>query len=120
MKIRVYIDEDSMCRALIVALRARGVDVESALEANMISRADDDHLEYATAQGRALYSFNVADFCSPHKRWGMSGKQHAGIILAQQRQFSTGEQMRRLLRLISTRSAEDLSNQVEFLSRGDL
>jgi hypothetical protein len=37
------------------------------------------------------------------------------IILGQQN-YSIGEQMRRLLRLISTKSAEEMRNQVEFLS----
>ncbi len=48
--------------ALIRALRARGVDVTTALEAGMIGREDREHLDYATARGRVLYSFNVGDF----------------------------------------------------------
>jgi Domain of unknown function (DUF5615) len=59
MTIRLYLDEDSMRQALVQALRARGVDVITALEADMIERADEEHLDYATAQGRVLYSFNI-------------------------------------------------------------
>lgn len=33
-----------------------------------------------------------------------------------QQNYSIGEQMRRLLRLIAAKSAEDMQNQVEFLS----
>ena len=40
MSIRLYIDEDSMDRALVRALRARGVDVTTALEEGMIERED--------------------------------------------------------------------------------
>ena len=54
MTIRLYLEEDSMRHALVRALRSRGVDVLTALEAGMIDRVDERHLEYATAQGRAL------------------------------------------------------------------
>ncbi len=40
MKIHLYFDEDSMRHALVQALRARGVDVLTALEAGMMERKD--------------------------------------------------------------------------------
>jgi hypothetical protein len=43
--IRLYFDEDSMWQALVTALRARGIDVQTALEAAMIERTDEDHSE---------------------------------------------------------------------------
>lgn len=61
MTIRLYFDEDTMDKALVSALRTRGVDVLSAHEANMIERKDGEHLSFATTQGRVLYSFNVGD-----------------------------------------------------------
>ena len=116
MSIRLYIDEDSMDRALVRALRARGVDVTTALEEEMIERGDAEHLEYATAQGRVLYSFNREDFYRLHTTYLAQGKAHAGIILARQQHYSVGEQMRRLLKLIATKSADEMENWVEFLS----
>ncbi len=59
MTIRLYLEEDSMRHALVRALRARGVDVVTALDEEMIEREDEEHLDYATGQGRVLYSFNV-------------------------------------------------------------
>ena len=41
MRIRLYFDEDSMDGDLVRALRARGVDVTTALEERMIERSDD-------------------------------------------------------------------------------
>ena len=41
MKIRLYLEEDSMSHALVRALRARGVDVVTALEKGMIERDDE-------------------------------------------------------------------------------
>jgi hypothetical protein len=45
-----------------------------------------------------------------------AGRAHAGIIFGDQQRFSVGEQMRRLLRVIALRSAEQLRDGYEFLS----
>jgi predicted nuclease of predicted toxin-antitoxin system len=116
MMARLYFDEDSMRHALVVALRARGVDVVTALEVGMINRDDAEHLDYAAAHGRVLFSFNVGDFYDLHARYLAEGKSHAGIILARQQIYSVGELLRRLSRLINARSAEEMKDRVEFLS----
>lgn len=115
MTVSLYLDEDSMDKSLLQALRARGVDVTTALEADMIERPDQEHLDFATAQERVLYSFNVGDFYHIHAIYSDEGKSHAGIILARQQQYSVGEQMRRLLRLMSALSPDEMRNRVEFL-----
>lgn len=115
-KISLYMDEDSMSHSLLRAIRARGVDVTTAFEEGMIEREDGEHLEYATAQGRTLYTFNVVDFHRLHKSYLIQGKNHGGIILAPQQGYSIGEQMRRLLKLVATKTAEEMRNSVEFLS----
>ncbi len=114
-QIVLYIDEDAMDNDLVSALRSRGVDVSSALDADMIEVPDSEHLAFAAAQGRVLCSFNVADFYSLHAQWLQEGRSHAGMILAPQQRFSVGEQLRRLLRLRAALSASDLLDQVEFL-----
>ena len=104
-----------MAHSLVAALRARGVDVCTALEANLIERADIDHLNFAASQSRVLFSFTVSDYCRLHAEFLSQSIEHAGIILAQQQVFSVGEQMRRLLRMMASVSAEDMRNRVEFL-----
>jgi ActR/RegA family two-component response regulator len=47
--IKLYLDEDAISRALIRALRARGVDVLTAQEADLIGAPDEEQLAYATA-----------------------------------------------------------------------
>lgn len=116
MTVRLYIDEDAMAHRLAQELRMRGVDVTTALNEGMVERPDGEHLEYATQRGRALYSFNIRDYYQLHTEYLRWGKSHAGIILAQQQRYSLGEQLRRLLRIIAIRSAEDLRDNVEFLS----
>ena len=115
MTIRLYLDDDSLARALVKALRDHAVDVVTTLEVGMDGRADEEHLQYAAEQGRVLCSFNQADFSRLHKEWLLSGKSHAGIILAIQQRYSAGEQMRRLLNLIANKTAEDMINRIEFL-----
>jgi len=41
---------------------------------------------------------------------------HAGVVLAQQQRYAVGEQMRRLLALMASQTAEEMRNRVEFLS----
>lgn len=113
---RLYIDEDAMDSDLVEALRARGVDVITAHQAGMIERRDEDHLEYAAREGRVLYSFNIRHFSRLHADRQSRGESHAGIIVALQQRYTVGEQMRRLLRLLAARSAEEMKNRIEFLS----
>jgi predicted nuclease of predicted toxin-antitoxin system len=116
VKIRLYLDEDSMDQALIRGLHARGVDVITALDAQMIERRDQEHLDYATVQGRVLCTFNVRDFHQLHVEYQQQGKSHAGIILVPQQRYTLGEQLRRILKLVARKSAESMMDQVEFLS----
>jgi Domain of unknown function (DUF5615) len=115
MTIRLYFDEDSMWHALIHALRARGIDMQTALYATMIERIDEAHLEFATAQGRVLCSFNVGDFQKLHTSYLAQHKLHTGIVLARQQQYSVGEYIRRLLKLMAHLTVEEMQNRVEFL-----
>ena len=108
-----------MSHALVRGLRARGVDVTTALEEGMIERDDEQHLEFAAKSIRTLYSFNVGDFYRLHNTYLTGGRVHAGIILTRQQQFNIGEQLRRLLRLIAKVSAEEMKNRVEFLGAWD-
>ena len=117
MKISLYFDEDAQDSDLIQALDLRRVDVVGAWTAGMRERNDEAHLLWATAQNRTLYSFNVRDYYRLHTEFLADGRSHAGIVLAKQQRYSVGEQMRRLLRLIETKSAEEMVNQIEFLSR---
>lgn len=50
----------------------------TAQEAGMLGKEDPDHLEYASAQGRAILTFNIGDFVRLHKSWHEEGKLHGG------------------------------------------
>lgn len=110
MKICLYLDEDAMTEALVQALLERGIDVTTANLEGMVCRPDSVHLDYATSVGRVLYSFNIGDYCQLHAEYLAIDKPHAGIIVASQQRFGIGEQMRRLLRIVSALSTEEMQN----------
>ena len=116
MQLRLYLDEDASSRSLVRGLRVRGVDVHTAVEASKLQTDDPSQLEFATQNGRVLYTYNVSDFYHLHTAWATQGKSHAGIILVAQGRFTIGEQLRRVLKLAATKSAEDMQNHLEFLS----
>lgn len=68
-------------KAIVEQLRRRGVDVERVEDIGMDASADEDILEYATANGRSVLSFNY-DFDRLHKAWLDAGQQHAGVFRA--------------------------------------
>ncbi len=115
MKIRVYIDEDAMSHALVEGLRARDVDLTTVLEQGMTGRDDLSQLEYASSQGRVLYTFNVGHFCHIHKQYMTECKNHAGIIVVNRQRYSIGQQIRRLSNIIQTTSAEEIRDALQFL-----
>jgi hypothetical protein len=112
----LYLDEDSVNRALIRALQARGMNVANAVDAGQVGTSDVAQLEYATAEERVLFTYNIGDFFSLHTSLLQDGRSHAGLILAPQQRYSVGEQVRRILRMSGERSAEDMQGRAEFLS----
>lgn len=104
-----------MARALVVALRARGADVCTVVEAGLQGKDDSSQLQWAAANGRAIYTFNVSDFCKLHSKYLERGDAHAGIIVVPRQRYTVKQQIRLLLNLLKTRSAEDMRNTVWFL-----
>ena len=115
-QIRLYFDEDIMEKALVLALRSRDVDVLTVGEAGRVGSSDEAQLIWATEQERVLYSSNIGDFCQLHTDFMAEGRTHAGILLVSQQRYSIGEKLRGILRLISAKSAEEMVNQLDFLT----
>ena len=116
MPAKLYLDDDIQA-ALARLLRSRGIDAASSAEVGMLGRADDEHLRFAAAQGRALLSYNFHDYLPLARQWFAAGHTHAGIILSF-RQYSRaqlGEALRLVLRLLAVVDAAELENTVRFL-----
>ncbi len=78
MSLRFYADTH-IAKQVAVQLRKRGVDIVRCEEVGMAEASDDEHLEYATQEGRALISIDT-DFRGKHIDWLMAEKSHAGIF----------------------------------------
>lgn len=115
-QIRFYLDEDSTEKSLLIAFRNAGLDVVTVTEVNRESYSDKEQLIWATEQKRVIYSYNRGDFCYLHTEFLRTEKNHFGIVLLQQQRYSVGQQLQGLLHLVATRSAEDMINQLVFLS----
>ncbi len=105
-----------MDQRLVRALRARGMDVETAIDADMIARPDKEHLTYAAETGRVLHTFNISDFYQLHAEFLEAGRHHAGLILVSQQRYTVGEHMNRLLQLNAERTASEMRDRVVFLN----
>ena len=115
-KICLYLDEDARDNALLESLVSRGVDVITVADTTMFRCSDEEQLIFAFENNRVIYTFNAQDFYRLHSLWLEEEKNHAGIIIAPQQRYSIGEQMRGILRLIAAKSAEQMQNNVEFIS----
>ena len=106
--IKYYMDEH-VPRAVVRGLRVRGVDVVTTPEAGLMSATDQQHLEFASSEGRALFTQDE-DFLKLHA----AGLEHAGIVYAPQG-ASIGDVIRGLMLVQQLLSADEMKQQVEFL-----
>jgi uncharacterized protein with PIN domain len=82
--VKLYLDENLSPR-IAELLRARGLDAVSAHEAGTTQLADTAQLRYATGQGRAIITCDVADFVALAGAAIAANANHAGIILVSSR-----------------------------------
>jgi hypothetical protein len=112
--IRLYLDEDAQRTSLVRALRARQIDLLTANEAGKIGISDAEQLAFAVSHRRTVFTFNRGDFVRLHTEYLQRGQHHWGVIVSDQLEISTV--IRRLLRLLDGRTAEDMQDWLEFLS----
>jgi predicted nuclease of predicted toxin-antitoxin system len=107
--VRLYFDRHIMAR-LAVDLRGRGYEVLTTEEAGKDNASDAEQLVFATAENRALVTFNIRDFAPLHEQWQTAGQRHAGTIVSQQlgsRQYAL--LLQRMLRLLNHFTAEEMT-----------
>ncbi len=84
------------------------------MEVGLLGASDDVVFQRAIEQGRAILTHNVADFLALTEQLADEGRAHAGLFLSPQLPF--GDLLRRTLRAIRDRGADDLANAVVWLS----
>ena len=112
-RLRLHLDADTSFRQLKKTLVERGHDVtRTPCDWMPMDANDERQLLGASAHGRCIFTFNIADFVKlaevhPH---------HRGIILAQQRQWNLSKLIAALDRVLSETDAEDWVGQVHWLN----
>ena len=108
MAIKFYCDEH-VDLAIADALRRRGVDILTAQEAGLLGVADEQHLQFAVSQKRAIFTQDT-DFLRLHKL----GAVHTGIIYTHQ-----STPMRKIIQglilIYQVLTEEEMGNHVEYL-----
>jgi len=101
--------------ALVTALRARDADIQTVVDAGLRGKSDSIQLEWAALNGRALYTFNVSDFCKLHREYLDAGNHHAGIIVVPRQRYDLRQQIRQISDLLTQRTAEEMKDILYFL-----
>jgi hypothetical protein len=84
-------------------------------EGGLRGQADEVQLEFATGQGRVLFTKNTADFRRLDARWRESGRHHAGIVLLTNQRTPIGVQVRAFLTLAGRLHQTTMVDRLEFL-----
>jgi len=108
----LYLDED-VSVLIATLLRARGFDVVTTRDENMLGQADPFQLAHATSLERCIVTHNRVDFERLHQERLASGRAHFGIIVAARR--SPYEIARRLAMLLNTLTADEIENQLLYI-----
>lgn len=110
---RLYLDED-VYSGVALGLRHRGFDVLTTVDAGLAGSTDEEQLNFASLQQRALFTFNRGDFARIHYHLLSVGQSHSGIIVS--RQFPVGVVVKNLCVLLSHYRVEDIHNQLIWLT----
>ena len=106
--IKFHLDEN-VDHAVAHRLRLRGLDVTTATDADLIAATDPDHIAFALAENRVIFTQDQ-DFLRHHS----AGDEHAGIVYSQQGVRSIGEIVRHLHFLSDCLEPRDMRGKLEF------
>ena len=78
---RLYLDDDTVSRALVSQLRLAGHDVQIPADIGNQGEADPVHLTYAVQNNRVTITYDYADFEDLHDLVKVSGGAHPGLFI---------------------------------------
>ena len=112
-KLHLHLDADTSSKALFNALLERGHDVtRTPTEWMPLDASDEQQLLGATAQGRAIFTYNIRDFIVLGERY----PHHAGIILTRQKSMSLNELINALDLVLQETDADEWIGQTRWLN----
>jgi hypothetical protein len=101
-------------QAITDQLRARGVDVLTAIEDGADQLPDDELLERARSVGRPLFTHDIR-FKALAEDWQRQGRPFAGLMFGHQRGGTIGQYVRDLELIAKGSEPIDWLNTVEYL-----
>ena len=107
-KVRVYTDEH-IGSAVVSGLRRNGMDVITFREAGLAGASDEEHIERAHSEQRAVLTKDP-DFISMHH----SGTPHSGVLFVPHGR-STGQIIKRAVLIHRSLSAEEIAGTIRYL-----
>ena len=116
MPLKLYLNED-IAPDLAKLLRERGFDAISTYEVGMCGKSDEEQMEFACREGRAILSCNFHDFLKLAREWFLAGKEHFGIIISY-RQYTRrdlGKLLQAVIEFLNRVSPEEMYNTVRVL-----
>jgi hypothetical protein len=109
----LYDDEDAMNGIVLRLLLDSGADCLTTNQAGNVGMPDDQQLAFATAEGRAIVTYNRRDFQRLHGQWANAGRPHAGIIILTNQRFPASVLHAKLQR---ERDSTQMVNAILYLS----
>jgi hypothetical protein len=111
---KIFLDED-VHHLIARTLQTQGFEALTAVAAGRAGYSDREQLEFTSANGYVLFTYNIADFPRLHHEVvEIEGGGHGGIIVGTQ--SDPAANARTLLDLVSTFSADDFPNELLFLN----
>lgn len=113
-RVRLHLDADTSRKALVNALLDRGHDVtRTPCEWMTLDASDEVQLQQASARGRAIFTFNIRDFVTLHRRM----PDHHGILLAAQQSWTLSELVHSLDQFLKATDGARFSRRMAWLER---
>lgn len=113
MTLALYMDEN-VRRAIINALKLRGIDIISVQEDGRMGASDISILDRATELDRVIFTQDD-DFLIIANRCQQEGLNFSGVIYAHQQSLTIGQCVRDLEIIAKVARPEDLVNLVQYL-----
>ena len=81
MTISLFMDEDSLHKDILDALRRAGFDCLTVTEAGREMLSDEEQLDFCSRVERTILTRNTKDFSVLDTRWSQEDRVHGGIIV---------------------------------------
>jgi predicted nuclease of predicted toxin-antitoxin system len=102
--------DENCAKGLSRGLRLHGIDVTSTKEVGLIMATDEVQLEFASNEGRVLFTHD-SDFLALNA----SGVAHRGIVYSRQGSHTMGEEIQAILLIWNVYDPEDMDGRVEYI-----